>query len=112
MDRNLIELNVGGETVYVETTSPIVIGGPGRAEGGGPRAYAADQGPAGKVAASVEESLGVLQALGKSLQAALQDVGAKEAEATLSVKFTATGKLIVAQGSAEASISVKLKFVS
>lgn len=111
MDKNLIEIAVGSQTVYVETTSPGVIGGGIGESAGGPRPYSVDAGPAGKVAASVEESLGILQALGKALQASLKDVGAKEAEATLSVKFSASGKLIIAQGSAEASISIKLKFV-
>lgn len=109
MERNVIEVEVGGQKLYVETTSPVVIGGGGDSSGG-PRPYSAESGLAGKVATSVEESLGVVQALGRALQSALKDVGAKEAEATLSVKFSASGKLIVAQGSAEASITVKLKF--
>ncbi|KVR24632.1 hypothetical protein WK15_19305 [Burkholderia ubonensis] len=100
MEENVIEVSVHGKPVFVETTSPS----------SGPRPFATDVSPTGKVATSVEESLDVLQALGRAIQSSLKDAGAKEAEATLSVKFTASGKLIIAQGSAEASLSVKLKF--
>lgn len=93
----LIELTVGNESVYVEAEGPA-----------GPGQYSTST--TEKVSNSMDESLKVLGAVGRAIKTSLADVGASEAEATIAVKFSAKGNVIIAEASGEASMTVKLKF--
>jgi hypothetical protein len=100
----LIEVKVGGEQVLIEVSDESL--------GDGPQPFSARGEQVERLGTSMDEALGVLSSIGQSLRQSLAGVGASEAEATLAIKFSASGKLIVAQASAEATMTVKLKFVA
>ncbi len=88
----LLPLKVGNETILVEAVAGQTV--------------ASVNPPTDKL----EDSLGALTAIGKAMKGALKGVGAKEAEVTLGIKFSATGSIIVSEATAEASMEVKLTF--
>jgi hypothetical protein len=102
--KKLIEVQGGSEQVLIEVAEEPA--------GVGPQGFSTGGEHIERLGTSMDESLGVLSSIGQSLRRSLADVGASEAEATLAIKFSASGKLIVAQASAEATMTVKLKFVA
>lgn len=97
----LIEIPVGDSTVLVEVTD---------AEGGRAVPMSTDDRAAHKVEQSIEKSLDVITKIAGAFAATLKNTGAKSAEVSLGLKFTAKGSLFVAESSAEATLNLKLSF--
>jgi Trypsin-co-occurring domain 1 len=99
----LVEIPVGDSTVLVEVA---------RTESGRAVAMSADDRTREKVVQSLDQSLGVITKLSGAMTDTLKKTGAKSAEISLGLKFTAKGTLFVAETSTEATLSLKLSFAS
>jgi hypothetical protein len=63
-----------------------------------------------KATETFEEILDAVRGLGEAMAEKLSDLKFGTAEASFGVKFTGKGKFIVAEASAEASVTIKLLF--
>jgi hypothetical protein len=97
----LIEIPVGDSSVLVEIT--------GAARGHAVPMGADDQ-AAHRVEQSIETSLEIITKLAGAFSSTLKKTGAKSAEISLGLKFTAKGSLFIAESSAEATLGLKLSF--
>lgn len=99
--RKLIRIPFGDSEILVEVTS----GDEGRAVPMG----VADP-TAKRVEEALENSLTMIERLGRAFGASLAKTTAKSAEMSLGLKFTAKGNLFLVESSGEATLNLKLVF--
>jgi hypothetical protein len=76
---------------------------------GGPQAFGADD-IIEKAVDRLEDALSIVRRMGQSFAQQLTELKCQSAEASFGITLTGKGKFIVAEASAEASLSVKLIF--
>ena len=75
----------------------------------GPEAYTGAERIA-EAASTFNEVLDTIRAMGEQMSESLSDLEFAEAEASFGISFTGKGRFIVAEASAQASLTVTMKF--
>lgn len=75
----------------------------------GPRAYTTAN-VIEKAQDTLEDAIEMVKSMGNAISKQMSEIQCNGAEATFGIKITGTGKFIVAEASAEASLQIKLTF--
>lgn len=98
---DLVEVEIDGETVVFATAG---------SREGGPAAYTGASAVVSKAQETFDQALDTVRALGDAASRKLEGVPFASAEIAFGITLTGSGKFIVAEASAEASVTVKLTF--